>query len=139
MPSSKTGSEYWIDGSHRETALEDFYVVGPELGRYRLPGGSAGAGGGQEPTLHGSVSRWGQGLAWWGEGGRDAGREGGMKGDGGMDEEGWIRGGMEGDSVLTCKLGLGICCDAAAVVSGALTEGLQDGAQVPRARGAVRF
>ncbi|KAM6235751.1 calcium/calmodulin-dependent protein kinase type IV-like [Porphyrio hochstetteri] len=33
MPSSKTGSEYWIDGSHRETALEDFYVVGPELGR----------------------------------------------------------------------------------------------------------
>ncbi|XP_075632652.1 calcium/calmodulin-dependent protein kinase type IV isoform X2 [Balearica regulorum gibbericeps] len=33
MPSSKTSNEYWIDGSHRETALEDFYVVGPELGR----------------------------------------------------------------------------------------------------------
>ncbi|KAM4758886.1 calcium/calmodulin-dependent protein kinase type IV-like isoform 2-T2 [Cyanocitta cristata] len=33
MPSSKSGSEFWIDGSHREAALEDFYVVGPELGR----------------------------------------------------------------------------------------------------------
>ncbi|XP_021234363.1 calcium/calmodulin-dependent protein kinase type IV-like [Numida meleagris] len=33
MPSSKTDGEYWIDGSHREAALEDFYVVGPELGR----------------------------------------------------------------------------------------------------------
>ncbi|KAJ7412214.1 hypothetical protein WISP_98005 [Willisornis vidua] len=36
MPSSKSGSEFWIDGSHREVALEDFYVVGPELGRYGL-------------------------------------------------------------------------------------------------------
>lgn len=35
MPSSKSGSEFWIDGSHREAALEDFYIVGPELGRYR--------------------------------------------------------------------------------------------------------
>nr|XP_054506372.1 calcium/calmodulin-dependent protein kinase type IV-like [Agelaius phoeniceus] len=33
MPSSKSESEFWIDGSHREAALEDFYVVGPELGR----------------------------------------------------------------------------------------------------------
>ncbi|XP_039942947.1 calcium/calmodulin-dependent protein kinase type IV-like [Hirundo rustica] len=33
MPSSKSGSEFWIDGSHREAALEDFYIVGPELGR----------------------------------------------------------------------------------------------------------
>ncbi|XP_066061945.1 calcium/calmodulin-dependent protein kinase type IV-like [Chamaea fasciata] len=33
MPSSKSGSDFWIDGSHREAALEDFYVVGPELGR----------------------------------------------------------------------------------------------------------
>ncbi|XP_056368337.1 calcium/calmodulin-dependent protein kinase type IV-like [Oenanthe melanoleuca] len=33
MPSSKSESEFWIDGSHREAALEDFYIVGPELGR----------------------------------------------------------------------------------------------------------
>ncbi|XP_033926680.1 calcium/calmodulin-dependent protein kinase type IV-like isoform X1 [Melopsittacus undulatus] len=33
MPSSDSSSEYWIDGSHRNTALEDFYIVGPELGR----------------------------------------------------------------------------------------------------------
>ncbi|XP_057896795.1 calcium/calmodulin-dependent protein kinase type IV-like isoform X3 [Melospiza georgiana] len=35
MPTSKSEgeSEFWIDGSHREAALEDFYVVGPELGR----------------------------------------------------------------------------------------------------------
>ncbi|XP_033375985.1 calcium/calmodulin-dependent protein kinase type IV-like [Parus major] len=33
MPSSKSGSEFWIEGSHREAALEDFYIVGPELGR----------------------------------------------------------------------------------------------------------
>ncbi|XP_014115379.1 PREDICTED: calcium/calmodulin-dependent protein kinase type IV-like [Pseudopodoces humilis] len=33
MPSSKSGSEFWIEGSHREATLEDFYVVGPELGR----------------------------------------------------------------------------------------------------------
>ncbi|XP_054031351.1 calcium/calmodulin-dependent protein kinase type IV [Dryobates pubescens] len=33
MPSSKSSSEYWIDGSRRDAALEDFYAVGPELGR----------------------------------------------------------------------------------------------------------
>ncbi|XP_064252207.1 calcium/calmodulin-dependent protein kinase type IV-like [Passer domesticus] len=33
MPSSKSESDFWIDGSHREAALEDFYIVGPELGR----------------------------------------------------------------------------------------------------------
>ncbi|KAM9369068.1 calcium/calmodulin-dependent protein kinase type IV-like [Phaethornis superciliosus] len=33
MPSSGTGTEYWIDGSRRDTALEDFYSVGPQLGR----------------------------------------------------------------------------------------------------------
>lgn len=78
MPSSKTSSEYWIDGSHRETALEDFYVVGPELGRYRLLGGAEGAGEGtQEPTLHGSVGR-----------GRDGGAD-----EGGWRMEKWGNGG----------------------------------------------
>ncbi|XP_074834676.1 calcium/calmodulin-dependent protein kinase type IV-like isoform X2 [Carettochelys insculpta] len=33
MPTSKPGAEYWIDGSRRNAALEDFYTVGPELGR----------------------------------------------------------------------------------------------------------
>ncbi|XP_007072135.1 calcium/calmodulin-dependent protein kinase type IV [Chelonia mydas] len=33
MPTSKPGAEYWIDGSHRNTALEDFYTMGLELGR----------------------------------------------------------------------------------------------------------
>ncbi|KAM4657497.1 calcium/calmodulin-dependent protein kinase type IV-like [Amazona ochrocephala] len=33
MPSSESSSGYWIDGSHRKAALEDFYIVGPELGR----------------------------------------------------------------------------------------------------------
>lgn len=78
MPSSKTGSEYWIDGSHRETALEDFYVVGPELGRYWLPGGGqqglAGAGAhlARACVLSGAgTGLVGRGRAGWGGGGMD--------------------------------------------------------------------
>lgn len=128
MPSSKTGSEYWIDGSHRETALEDFYVVGPELGRYWLPGGgSAGADGGRSPPCTGMCPEWG----WDWPGGERKGWMGGWR-------DGW-EWGMEGDPVLTCKLVLGICHDAAAVVLGMLTEVLQDGARVPCGCGAACF
>ncbi|XP_078279703.1 calcium/calmodulin-dependent protein kinase type IV-like [Rhinoraja longicauda] len=35
MPASKSGTscDYWIDGSHREIAFEDYYTVAQELGR----------------------------------------------------------------------------------------------------------
>lgn len=36
MPSSRLGAgfvDYWVDGSRRDVSLEDFYTVGPELGR----------------------------------------------------------------------------------------------------------
>ncbi|XP_041085159.1 calcium/calmodulin-dependent protein kinase type IV-like isoform X1 [Polyodon spathula] len=36
MPTSRSGAcavEFWVDGSRRDTALEDFYTKGPELGR----------------------------------------------------------------------------------------------------------
>lgn len=42
MPSSRlsTGSvDYWVDGSRRDVSLEEFYTMGPELGRqvcYRI-------------------------------------------------------------------------------------------------------
>lgn len=110
MPSSKTGSEYWIDGSHRETALEDFYVVGPELGRY--PGG--GPRGVQEPSLCGITTCW------------RAGRCGCMRGAVGM-EGGWMDGWMEGDPVLVRELS--IRGDAPVVILGCL----QDGVWGPRA------
>ncbi|KAM9461578.1 calcium/calmodulin-dependent protein kinase type IV [Clarias gariepinus] len=36
MPSSRLGAgfvDFWVDGSRRDVSLEDFYTVGPELGR----------------------------------------------------------------------------------------------------------
>ncbi|KAJ7993234.1 hypothetical protein DPEC_G00270330 [Dallia pectoralis] len=36
MPTSSSGSspvEYWVDGSRRDVSLEEFYTMGPELGR----------------------------------------------------------------------------------------------------------
>uniref|UniRef100_A0AAY4ESV4 Si:ch73-60h1.1 n=1 Tax=Denticeps clupeoides TaxID=299321 RepID=A0AAY4ESV4_9TELE len=36
MPTSRTGAgsvEYWVDGSRRDVSMEDFYTMGPELGR----------------------------------------------------------------------------------------------------------
>ncbi|TSM94666.1 Calcium/calmodulin-dependent protein kinase type IV [Bagarius yarrelli] len=36
MPSSRPGAgsvDYWVDGSRRDASLEDFYTMGPELGR----------------------------------------------------------------------------------------------------------
>ncbi|XP_077059017.1 calcium/calmodulin-dependent protein kinase type IV [Siphateles boraxobius] len=36
MPTSRSGAfsvEYWVDGSRRDATLEDFYEMGPELGR----------------------------------------------------------------------------------------------------------
>lgn len=125
MPSSKSGSEFWIDGSHREAALEDFYVVGPELGRYRAgranwegretPGVGAGPGwggeraGGRQGGMEGSrgdAGMWGRGWmggleGFGGDGGmkgcRKGCRKGGtdIKGVGGMGEEGWKNGGMQ--------------------------------------------
>lgn len=78
MPSSESSSEYWIDGSHRKTALEDFYVVGPELGRYQPGEGRAGNVRGRSPP----------GMGVCPDQGRD--RPGGRRDVVGM--EGWIRG-----------------------------------------------
>lgn len=36
MPSSRLSAgsvDYWVDGSRRDVSLEEFYIVGPELGR----------------------------------------------------------------------------------------------------------
>ncbi|KAL1023176.1 hypothetical protein UPYG_G00037320 [Umbra pygmaea] len=36
MPTSRSGSipvEYWVDGSRRDVSIEEFYTMGPELGR----------------------------------------------------------------------------------------------------------
>lgn len=36
MPSSRPSAgsvDYWVDGSRRDVSLEEFYTVGPELGR----------------------------------------------------------------------------------------------------------
>ncbi|XP_048831726.1 calcium/calmodulin-dependent protein kinase type IV [Brienomyrus brachyistius] len=36
MPTSRSGAsaaEYWVDGSRRDASIEDFYIMGPELGR----------------------------------------------------------------------------------------------------------
>lgn len=113
MPSSKTGSEYWIDGSHRETALEDFYIMGPELGRYRLPEGGVGRGWWGAGALlpwewvliraetrlvgRGRDGEVDEGMERWMEGCRK-GLKGGWR-DGGM-QEGmeWDGGGMKGDA-----------------------------------------
>lgn len=38
MPTSHSGAsavEYWVDGSRRDVSVEEFYSMGPELGRYR--------------------------------------------------------------------------------------------------------
>lgn len=40
MPTSRSGAsaaEYWVDGSRRDASIEDFYIMGPELGRYGYP------------------------------------------------------------------------------------------------------
>jgi hypothetical protein len=36
MPTSRPGAapaDYWVDGSRRDAAVEDFYTMGSELGR----------------------------------------------------------------------------------------------------------